>query len=138
MVIAGEFSVVLPAAGSSIRLMRHFIADALALCEARVDPETAALVLSELVTNALEHGHPHALSVALRIEDERTTIEVTDESDRRPEVQSSGALTHHGQGLRIVDQLAEEWGWSFQDPGHKVVWAVLAASAPSGNGSKTH
>lgn len=136
MVVAGEFSVVLPAVSSSISMMRHFIAHVLRLCEAGIDRETAALVLSELVTNALEHGQTQRLTVALRIEDERTTIAVTDESVSAPQVQPGGVLKDHGQGLRIVEHLVEDWGWSFRDPGHKVVWAVLSANATPAEGSR--
>ena len=70
--------------------------------------QDAALMVSELVTNAVVHG---VGAIWLRIDAEGDTvrIEVADDGNvavaPRPE---PGA--HGGWGLRIVEQLADDWG----------------------------
>jgi anti-sigma regulatory factor (Ser/Thr protein kinase) len=68
----------------------------------------AVLMVSELVTNAVLHG---VGAISLRIDAEAGTIriEVADEGNvaLAPSPQPSD---HGGWGLRIVDQLADDWG----------------------------
>jgi anti-sigma regulatory factor (Ser/Thr protein kinase) len=70
--------------------------------------EDATLLVSELVTNALVHGIG---TITLRIDVEPAVlrVEVSDEGNvALPPSPTPGA--HGGWGLRIVDQLADEWG----------------------------
>jgi anti-sigma regulatory factor (Ser/Thr protein kinase) len=70
--------------------------------------EDAALMVSELVTNALVHGIG---TISLRIDVEAATlrVEVSDEGNvALAPSPSPGA--HGGWGLRIVDRLADDWG----------------------------
>lgn len=108
--------------------MRRFLAHALVLCGSAADEAEAALVLSELVSNALEYGQATRLSVALRIEPERIVIEVVDESGAAPQIQRPSPTADSGRGLQIVDCIADTWGWRYPDGEHKVVWAVLDGS----------
>jgi anti-sigma regulatory factor (Ser/Thr protein kinase) len=70
--------------------------------------QDAVLMVSELVTNAVLHG---VGGISLRIDAEADTvrIEVADEGNvvlaPTPEPGS-----HGGWGLRIVEQLADDWG----------------------------
>jgi anti-sigma regulatory factor (Ser/Thr protein kinase) len=68
----------------------------------------AALMASELVTNAVVHG---VGAISLRIDSERDAvrIEVADEGNVAfPPSPEPGA--HGGWGLRIVEHLADDWG----------------------------
>ena len=86
--------------------------------------ETAALLASELVTNAVLHGDNGAM-LAIELHDPSVRISVTDVSDRMelaPLVVEPSSV--HGRGLSIVDQLAGAWG---VQPGRsgKTVWVEL-------------
>ena len=75
---------------------------------------TVALIVSELVTNAVIHGEGgegEALYVALRREGPRVRGEVCDQGQgfrwepHEPDLEQPGGL-----GLVVVDQIAERWG----------------------------
>lgn len=85
--------------------------------------EAARLVSSELVTNALRHGRG-AIELRLRVLGDFLRIEVVDQGrDQAPEVRQEAPDESGGWGLRIVDQLAIQWG-VFEGTTH--VWADLA------------
>jgi anti-sigma regulatory factor (Ser/Thr protein kinase) len=132
-----EFAVKLPARASNLATMRRFLAHALVLCDSRANEAEAALVLSELVSNALEHGRSSVLTVTLRIATSDLTIEVFDESRSEPRLQESYESANTGRGLRIVDRLADQWGWSYPDEEHKVVWAALRSDSARPDAAKT-
>ena len=70
--------------------------------------EDAALMVSELVTNALLHG-TGTISLRIEVEASMLRVEVSDEGN----VALSPSLTpgdYGGWGLHIVDQLADDWG----------------------------
>ncbi len=77
---------------------------------------------SELVTNALRHGRG-TIELRLTMFDAFVRIEVVDEgSDQAPAVRPEEPSEAGGWGLRIVDQLAVQWG-VFEGTTH--VWADL-------------
>jgi anti-sigma regulatory factor (Ser/Thr protein kinase) len=85
--------------------------------------ESARLVSSELVTNALLHGHGQ-IELRLRLLEDFLRIEVVDQGvDQAPAVRQEEADESGGWGLRIVDQLAAQWG-VFEGTTH--VWADIA------------
>jgi anti-sigma regulatory factor (Ser/Thr protein kinase) len=76
-----------------------------------LDPQQrhdAALMVSELVTNAVVHGIG---TISLRIEVDAAVlrVEVADEGNVAI-APSPTAGAHGGWGLRIVEQLADDWG----------------------------
>jgi anti-sigma regulatory factor (Ser/Thr protein kinase) len=70
--------------------------------------EDAALMVSELVTNAVVHG-VGAISLRIDFEADAVRIEVADEGNVAL-APSPEAGAHGGWGLRIVEQLADDWG----------------------------
>ena len=91
---------------------------------AGVDPEVveiAALLVSELVTNAIVHGSGEA-SLVVEVGDGHVHIEVADSEptlDLRPlRVEPT---SEHGRGLATVDALASSWGVEPRLAG-KAVW----------------
>jgi anti-sigma regulatory factor (Ser/Thr protein kinase) len=97
----------LPRVPESVRTARRLVgAQTGALGSQRRDD--AALMVSELVTNALQHGIGR---ISLRIDNDAVClrIEVADEGQVRVKpTPTPGA--HGGWGLRVVAQLADAWG----------------------------
>ena len=92
--------------------------------------DTVELVVSELVTNAVQasvdhDGRPryspeHGLAcIHLRLSSDglAALIEVWDETTRPPTPVQSGLADEGGRGLLLVDALAERWGWSLPPSG---------------------
>jgi len=91
--------------------------------------EAAELVVSELVTNALEHGLagiPATVRIWLSSDGGTVVINVWDASPLPPVPKNAGADADSGRGLMIVAALSTDWGYSAADPG-KVVWAIIDA-----------
>ena len=76
------------------------------LDRARLD--TAVLLISELVTNAVLHGRGQ-IELSIQIGDGDARFSVCDDGGGRPAVRSH-AGPEGGWGLRLVGQLAERWG----------------------------
>jgi anti-sigma regulatory factor (Ser/Thr protein kinase) len=92
--------------------------------------DSAALIVSELVTNAIVHTASESVVCELRDDDELVRIAVRDEgcapgephpSPRRPEEE-------HGRGLLLVEALCRAWGAQETGPG-LLVWAELPRRA---------
>ncbi|MEU9478808.1 SpoIIE family protein phosphatase [Streptomyces sp. NPDC048191] len=82
--------------------------------------ETAELLVSEVVTNAVRHavGEPVGLRV---VRTDALLFEVTDDEPALPAMLGAEPYDESGRGLRVVSRLAREWGASAT--GHrKTVW----------------
>jgi anti-sigma regulatory factor (Ser/Thr protein kinase) len=92
--------------------------------------ETAELVLSELVTNALRVRVPPDRQVGVRIayspEDGLLRLEVSDAGEGTPRVRHPAEDDTGGRGLLLVDALTHRWGVRERCVG-KTVWAELKA-----------
>jgi anti-sigma regulatory factor (Ser/Thr protein kinase) len=86
-----------------------------------VERHNALLVVSELVTNAYEHGSGK-IALKLRLVDDELQVEVTDEGRGAAVEIRERDIDEGGMGLRIVDQLANRWG-VYEGTTH--VWAKL-------------
>ena len=94
--------------------------------------DSAELVLSELVTNALRVLVPSDRQVGVRIarslEDGLLRLEVSDAGPGRPEVRAPDGDEIGGRGLVLVEALAHRWGVDERVGGiGKTVWAELKA-----------
>ncbi len=85
--------------------------------------ETAVLLVSEVVTNALRHTDGRVDLELWRFPD-RVRVEVSDETSRNPVSASSGLLDESGRGVPLMDALSDRWGTSPHGAG-KVVWFEL-------------
>ncbi len=91
--------------------------------------DSGALVVSELVTNALLHGTPpgYLIYLALDINSIRLRVEVHDaRRDRVPVLAAPGLDGEAGRGLQLVKSLAERWGCCPREPRGKIVWCEVA------------
>jgi anti-sigma regulatory factor (Ser/Thr protein kinase) len=94
--------------------------------------DTAELLASELVTNALVHTDDDALFV-VRLSgggpaDHRLRVEVHDRAARRPQPRDPEQHSTSGRGLMLVRSLSDAWGVRPQGPG-KAVWFELQGAA---------
>jgi anti-sigma regulatory factor (Ser/Thr protein kinase) len=92
----------------------------------------AALVLSELLSNAIRHARPlpgALVQVSWALGDGSLTVSVRDGGSRtHPHAEHPSPSSEGGRGLAIVECLASTWG--VQDStGGVTVWAILPASA---------
>ena len=88
--------------------------------------DSAVLMVSEMVTNALVHTDGHALLVAEVTHDaaRRLRVEVTDTSDELPHKRRPGELASSGRGLLLTEMLADAWGVEPRGEG-KSIWFEL-------------
>ncbi len=88
----------------------------------------AALVLSELLSNALQHATPlpgSGLRVAWSLDAGSVRVSVSDGgAQTTPELGEPNPSTTGGRGLRIVDRLSQCWGTRSDDEG-TTVWAEV-------------
>ena len=102
--------------------VRHFCADAGVVGRTA---ETAVLLTSEVVTNALVHAHS-APRLGVSSDADGVRVEVGDDDPVPPgPVVDVEPGASSGRGLRLVDQLSDDWGIRPADSG-KVVWFSLS------------
>jgi len=116
----------------SVPAARRFTRDALRDQASEV-VDAAELMVSELATNCVQHAHTD-FEVTIHTRD-RVRVEVRDTDQHgRPEVQSPPPEAPSGRGLRIVQEISDEWGIVKSSDG-KTVWFVLN---PQSAGSHLH
>ncbi|MER5769336.1 ATP-binding protein [Streptomyces sp. NPDC001985] len=94
--------------------------------------DTAMLVVSELVTNAVVHSGSHLISCELTNGVERLRISVRDQGSAPtgPHVCHTLAAEERGRGLLLVESVSSSWGaHAIQRGAGRVVWAELAHTA---------
>jgi anti-sigma regulatory factor (Ser/Thr protein kinase) len=109
---------------------RHYARRVLADWDLRALGEPAELVVSELVTNAIQAAGAHR-QVRLRLASDRARvlIEVQDGSPQPPVPADATAEDECGHGLRLVEAMSAAWDWyPHRASGGKVVWALVPAA----------
>lgn len=110
--------------------VRNAIVDHAVTWGVPVDRSVLALLVSEVLANAMEHGSPPIVA-AVDWDDRRLRVEISDSSadapvQRRPALSDAG-----GRGIWLVDHNASAWGVEWT-PGGKSVWFELRASSRIG------
>jgi anti-sigma regulatory factor (Ser/Thr protein kinase) len=113
----------------SVARARHFVTDLLS-DQPREIVEAAELMVSELATNSVRHAHSD-FEVAVHRSRDELRVEVSDHGQGQPVLRSPTLSELTGRGLRIVEDLSEDWGIT-PSPGSKVVWFTLRLRAPDG------
>jgi anti-sigma regulatory factor (Ser/Thr protein kinase) len=120
-------SVDLRPTARSVPSARRLVAAVLAGWEARHDPEDVALLVTELVTNVIDHvGGEAAITLELALSDGWLRISVADGSSVRPVVRELSTENPRGRGLRLVQAIADRWGAEDHEGG-KQIWFELSA-----------
>ena len=118
-------SIDLPPIPPSIPVARHVVRELLRAWRAPHDHEDAALLVTELVANVIDHAQAEAnLSLELTIADRWLRIAVVDGSAVRPVVQELSEDRPRGRGLQMVQAIADRWGVESYRGG-KRVWFEL-------------
>ncbi|QNP74971.1 ATP-binding protein [Streptomyces roseirectus] len=129
---ANRVDFVLPATAESVaearRRTRHHI-DAWPLASGSRDE--AALVMSELVTNAVVHTDSRTVTCTLAATVGQLLVQVRDSGTGESTPEPSCPPLHRpgGRGLMIVETVSRCWGASRPADGGHVVWAVIETSS---------
>jgi anti-sigma regulatory factor (Ser/Thr protein kinase) len=111
--------------------------------------ETAELLVSELVTNAVrfavnpvptvrysERADASLISLSIRHFSEGLLIEVYDTDSNPPIRFRAEECAEGGRGLMLVEALSKEWSYFFPPGGGKVVYCFLEMAAGPGRGQR--
>lgn len=116
----------LPSVAESVREARAMVRETgRALPRALV--EDAELLVSELMSNAVQHGGPE-VRLSLATSDVSLLVMVFDSGSGVPVVRDTGPEVPSGRGLRMVQHVAAAWGVETeQDGSGKTVWFRVTA-----------
>ncbi|MEU1570040.1 PAS domain S-box protein [Streptomyces collinus] len=113
----------LPATASAVSAGRSFVVETLAAwgCAHRADD--VRLLVSEVLTNAVQHAEG-PVSLHLRRTATELAVEVSDLSPQLPQPRLAAQDEESGRGLVLVDTLADSWGVRPEEQG-KTIWFAV-------------
>ena len=115
---------------ASVPVARHLLLDLLAAWGAPHDAGDAALLVTELVANVVDHVAGEAsFTLEVTLAERWLRISVVDGSALRPVVREFSPGAERGRGMRLVTGIADRWGVEDHEDG-KRVWFELAPHAP--------
>jgi hypothetical protein len=118
-------AVDLPPTSESVPVARHMTVELLRVWQAPHDPDDVALLVTELVTNVVDHVDGEAmLTLELALAADSLKIAVADGSSVRPVVRELNTDNPRGRGLQLVQAIADGWGIE-EHHGGKRVWLTL-------------
>jgi anti-sigma regulatory factor (Ser/Thr protein kinase) len=115
-----ELRVTLPRDPSSVRVARHQVSSVLAAYGWDQRTEDVRLIVSELVTNAIQQDASD-VELVMRFAGDALHLEVCDWGGRQPVRHDPSPDEPRGHGLNIVDRLADDWGTEVRG-GRTRVW----------------
>ncbi|MGR6971405.1 ATP-binding protein [Streptomyces cynarae] len=129
----------LVAVASAVPVAREFVHQTLRHWKLDDYAADAALMMSELVSNAVKatgfkEAQPkpwqitarHVMAIQLRAVGDELYVEVWDRSSVEPVKQTVTAEAEGGRGLHLVEALAKDWGIYRPPAGGKIVWAMIS------------
>jgi anti-sigma regulatory factor (Ser/Thr protein kinase) len=118
-----HYSCELPATARSVTAARRFVLDALSNWHLESFADTAALLTSEVVTNAVLHART-PVELVVRREKKGISVEVSDGSRRTPQERNAAPEATNGRGLALLAQLATTWDVQLRRTGKTVRFTV--------------
>jgi PAS domain S-box-containing protein len=106
---------------------RRFTRDTLTAWQHTELADTACLLVSEILTNAVHHAR-QTIGLRLHHTAREITAEITDDNPQLPQRILPDPADERGRGLTLVDALASTWGARPSGTG-KIVWFTLATDA---------
>ena len=121
---------VLPGIPESVPVARYRVRAALGFHHLDQYASDAAIIISELVSNVIQHvcgdGTETVGVTLVRVRNpEAVTVIVSDSSPKGPAMRETPTDSERGRGLRIVEALSAHWGW-YPENGGKAIFAILA------------
>jgi hypothetical protein len=136
----------LGADAGSVRAARDFATDTLRWWDSAERSHDLAIVVSELVTNALRHALPaygdarpgRPIRLGLLQGGPWVLCAVGDPSRAVPVPRTPGCLAETGRGLQMICALSDRWGCTTPSDTGKVVWATfyLRLTVPARQGKE--
>ncbi|MGC9494871.1 ATP-binding protein [Streptomyces sp. WG7] len=124
---AHQFTFSVPATPAAASTARHRAVYAIALWDEGLGTEvvrTAELVISELVTNAVQYAGTRSVSLTVRLDVDVLRIEVCDASPVLPQPGLPDADSEGGRGLFLVAALSDRYHAEPMENG-KRCWAEI-------------
>ncbi len=116
---------------ASVRRARHWLVQTMEGWRLEAGSDVAALVATELVTNAIRHGEG-ARHLELSLQEDLLRLSVSDRSPRSPRHavpdRPGTGLSEGGRGLVLIEALSAGWGYQ-PCAGGKQVWCELRVVA---------
>ena len=109
-----------------MRAARDFLRATLAAWDCDDEEQVAALLTTEIATNAILHARS-AYRVAVEILSSEVLVEVWDADPTPPVRREAANGSETGRGLALIETLALRWGHRLQEDG-KAVWFVLSCA----------
>jgi len=100
----------LPAGAAAVSEARAEVRAAVSAWHVPVDPHVAALLTSELVTNAVRHEADPAVTLAIKCFSGQMRVDVYDTSRAAPVPAGPPADAESGPGPTLLPAVADEWG----------------------------
>ncbi len=124
-----------PDLGLAAKAARDFSGRTLQGWDLEVLADDAAVIVSELVSNALRHGVEvrngregpayDCIELILWRRSSQIICAVTDPGTGAPVLAHADPLAEAGRGLHVVQTLSATWGWTRLGGRRKAVWAAL-------------
>ncbi|HTJ75896.1 MAG TPA: ATP-binding protein [Acidimicrobiales bacterium] len=125
--MTGRRACTFQAVPASAGQARRFVESALADSGLAEMADTAMLLVSELVANAVLHsGTP--LEVVVAVDPDGARLEVHDGSGQLPTRRHYSTMSGTGRGMMLVERMATAWG-AEATAGGKVVWCRIDRDA---------
>ncbi len=125
------YSQIFPCQPSTAEIGRKLVRDALGAWHVDSLADVAALVMSELIANAVRHTPCHSIRLNVgRPSATRVRVGVVDQAPSHlPVLGQAGENDESGRGLLLIDGIAHRWGYDLHGPEGrpwgKEVWAEL-------------
>jgi anti-sigma regulatory factor (Ser/Thr protein kinase) len=145
-------SLTIPGRPEQVSLARAFVAQTFGSRQVKADADTATLLTSEIVTNAIQHTQSGAdggtVTIVVIGVAHGVLVEIIDDGSAGAPIVKGDLYAAEGHGLFLVQQLATEWGY-LKDPAGTTVWfhlpiaseaqqAAVQADPPAGRDRDHH
>ncbi|MFD5299606.1 ATP-binding protein [Streptomyces mutabilis] len=126
------YSLTFPCEPSTAETGRKLVRDALGVWHLEHLTDVAALIMSELIANAVTHTSCRSIRLTVgRPSATRVRVGVVDRAPARlPVLSRAGEDEESGRGLLLIDGIADRWGYDLHGPHRrpwgKAVWAELS------------
>ncbi len=126
-------SLTIPGRPEQVSAARAFVSKTLGAHHASTDNDTATLLTSEIVTNAIAHTKSGVeggtVTIVVIAVARGVLVEIIDDGSAGTPIVKGDLYAAEGHGLFLVQHLAAQWGY-LRDPAGTTVWFHLAAEEP--------